>query len=930
MADGKIRIEPVIDTAKAEADLGKLEGACRKTAANIQKTANTIFDIKGKPLKLIDVNSEASLKKAKARLQEIKDKIAEEEAGTDKSLRSAVTDEQAQKIVEMEAYRLKGVREEYDELTRRVEAYQQAKQRAMEQETEKSGITDANKAAKLESEAAAFVNNIKSAEEYEKKLDETRIKLEALRDASARAASEKGVDVNAVLSANSEYAKLQARYDALINAAEQFKSASGGAFGFASQSAEKVTTAVKNGVKQMAKYTLAIFGARSAFMGIKSLMSTFISNNTAVSNSIAGIKGALSEMLGPAIIWIVNLAKTAMAYINAFVTALTGINFVARWNAKALDKQTKATKGLTAAQKKNRQPAAFDEQNKLSSNTSSGSGSSKNSGILALPDVPEKALEKIKAFADALKSVWEWVKENKTALIVLGSVIAAVFAVSKIAAFIKKIGGLNSAFLVIVGLAIAIAGYIDAWKNGLNELNIAEIIGGFTAAIAGLYYTLGPLAVSIGAVVAGIALVVLGIKDFISNGATLENTILIIGGAIAVAIGLATGGLSVLASVIIGATVAVGAFVAALILEKPAIMSVEDAEKNLKSAQDARKKAQESLTDATLSYTNAVDAAENSAKALEDAEKKTGLSGAELNKQVQEGKLSYEKMTAAQKEVYRAYLTNEQKQNDLKKSQEDLKKATEDLKKAKKDETLASFENDLALAKESGSYDNFKKSVVDAYKKGTLTAQEARDLIGKSMSEMSDDAQEAFMKDIPNDIRNGLDPRNYETTRKKIVDWAKRTAEDIKNVFRKIKDFFFDIGDAIGNAIKTGIVLRINQAFDKVQKLANIFVRAINGAIGIINKIPGVNIGMLSMISIPKLARGGIVNNPGRGVPAIIGEAGSEAVLPLERNTEWMDMLADKINGGNVVVPIYLDGQLITRQVIDRQKKIAFAKGGTI
>ena len=131
MADGKIRIEPVIDTAKAEADLGKLEGACRKTAANIQKTANTIFDIKGKPLKLIDVNSEASLKKAKARLQEIKDKIAEEEAGTDKSLRSAVTDEQAQKIVEMEAYRLKGVREEYDELTRRVEAYQQAKQRAM-------------------------------------------------------------------------------------------------------------------------------------------------------------------------------------------------------------------------------------------------------------------------------------------------------------------------------------------------------------------------------------------------------------------------------------------------------------------------------------------------------------------------------------------------------------------------------------------------------------------------------------------------------------------------------------------------------------------------------------------------------------------------------------------------------------------------------
>ena len=48
---------------------------------------------------------------------------------------------------------------------------------------------------------------------------------------------------------------------------------------------------------------------------------------------------------------------------------------------------------------------------------------------------------------------------------------------------------------------------------------------------------------------------------------------------------------------------------------------------------------------------------------------------------------------------------------------------------------------------------------------------------------------------------------------------------------------------------------------------------------------------------IPKLAKGGIVD---RATLAMIGEAGKEAIVPLER-TEWIDKLADKINakGGN-------------------------------
>ena len=63
-------------------------------------------------------------------------------------------------------------------------------------------------------------------------------------------------------------------------------------------------------------------------------------------------------------------------------------------------------------------------------------------------------------------------------------------------------------------------------------------------------------------------------------------------------------------------------------------------------------------------------------------------------------------------------------------------------------------------------------------------------------------------------------------------------------------------------------------------------------------------------IVIPRLATGGIVS---RSTIANIGEDGTEAVLPLEKNTGWMDSLATKLaskisvaklTGGNIVLPL--------------------------
>jgi len=177
---------------------------------------------------------------------------------------------------------------------------------------------------------------------------------------------------------------------------------------------------------------------------------------------------------------------------------------------------------------------------------------------------------------------------------------------------------------------------------------------------------------------------------------------------------------------------------------------------DVKKAQEELTKAQEKAKEATDAYVNAVDRAEKAHKDLIEAERKNKLSGEELYQAVQNGTLDYQNMNEAQREVYKAYLNN-------KSAQEELKNATEELNNAKKEETKASWENQLAIAKEKENYDEFRDSVVKAYQDGKLSAEEARDYIERAMGDMSDSARQTFTEDLPNDIKDGLDPKKYES-----------------------------------------------------------------------------------------------------------------------------------------------------------------------
>ena len=111
-------------------------------------------------------------------------------------------------------------------------------------------------------------------------------------------------------------------------------------------------------------------------------------------------------------------------------------------------------------------------------------------------------------------------------------------------------------------------------------------------------------------------------------------------------------------------------------------------------------------------------------------------------------------------------------------------------------------------------------------------------------------------------------------------------------IWGKIKDKFSSLGTSIGDAIGGAVKAGINGVISLIENSINSAISLINGAIKLINLLPGVSVGYVQKLHMPRLAKGGIVDS---ATIAMVGEQGKEAVVPLENNTEWMDKLADRL-----------------------------------
>jgi tape measure domain-containing protein len=133
----------------------------------------------------------------------------------------------------------------------------------------------------------------------------------------------------------------------------------------------------------------------------------------------------------------------------------------------------------------------------------------------------------------------------------------------------------------------------------------------------------------------------------------------------------------------------------------------------------------------------------------------------------------------------------------------------------------------------------------------------------------------------------------------------------ISNIFGKVGTI---VGDAIGGAFR-GV---INSVIGRAASIINGFINAINGAIDVVNKIPGVKIGKIGNLPVPQLATGGIVSAP---TLAMIGEGREpEAVIPLSKLD---DMLGRGSNSSNSNVTISIDMKGIMSRSKSDERDIA-------
>lgn len=226
-------------------------------------------------------------------------------------------------------------------------------------------------------------------------------------------------------------------------------------------------------------FGLRLFGIGTAFGIVSRASSAYLSQNEETANKLKSIWTFLGELIGPILDFMADGLLKLIGYLNVFIKALTGVDIVARANAKALNKQAQAQHNLN----KETQQYDFDVVRTQSGTTSTDGGVSGggSSGLLEIPELNENVVKKIQDLA-------KWLKENYKFLLLIGGVIAG-FKIAKwlkgLAAIIGGSGtgliGISSllkGLLTIGTIAIGVELIYDAITGRSLIEDIGKIIKG--------------------------------------------------------------------------------------------------------------------------------------------------------------------------------------------------------------------------------------------------------------------------------------------------------------------------------------------------------------------------------------------------------------------------------------------------------------------
>ena len=198
--------------------------------------------------------------------------------------------------------------------------------------------------------------------------------------------------------------------------------------------------------------------------------------------------------------------------------------------------------------------------------------------------------------------------------------------------------------------------------------------------------------------------------------------------------------------------------------------------------------------------------------------------------------------------------------------------------------------------------------------------------------------------------------KHWDEIKAKVVEVWNAIVEKIKNAVESVKEWFSNLKQGISDkveAIKTAVADKFNAVKEKILSPVRTAVEKVKGFIDKIKsffkfewslpklKMPHLKIqGEFSLVppKVPKFsidwyARGGVFDKPtlfdGGGRIGGLGEAGAEAIVPLENNTQWLDKIAEKLSSkmGSVPIILQVDGKTFAEISVDSINALTRQRG---
>ena len=124
--------------------------------------------------------------------------------------------------------------------------------------------------------------------------------------------------------------------------------------------------------------------------------------------------------------------------------------------------------------------------------------------------------------------------------------------------------------------------------------------------------------------------------------------------------------------------------------------------------------------------------------------------------------------------------------------------------------------------------------------------------------------------------------------------------ETFLTVFKVLSNIVVSVAKTVGNVISDAFKAIVNAVLSAIENILNFPINTVNKLIGVINKVPGINLGTLPTFDLPRLATGAVIP-PRQEFAAILGDQrhGTNIEAPLDTIVDAFNIALNNRNDSN-------------------------------